>query len=49
MNCYKLVKQGPQVAEHLQMVMLNDIIDRSHTLLDVVSGIGRRDGMVLWG
>ena len=46
-NCEKLVKQGPQVTDHLRMVKLNAIIDRSHKLLDVVMGIGRRDGMIL--
>ena len=45
----KLLKLGPQVTDHLRMVKLNIIIDRSHKLLDVVSGIGRRDGMILWG
>ena len=42
-------KQGPQVTDHPLMVKLNNIIDRSHKLLNVVSGICMRDGMILWG
>ena len=38
-NCWRLVRQEPQVIDHLRMVKLNSIIDRSHKLLDAVLGI----------
>ena len=47
----KMVKQGPQVTDHLRMVKWNDVIhvDQLYKLLDIVWVMGRRDGMNLWG